>query len=399
MAQERSEDALVALAAQAFSPTYAPLPFIAHKGEGTLLWSKAGKRYIDFTCGIGVNALGHAHPAIVEAIANQASLLCHTSNMFLHENGLNMAEKISELAFFGQVFLTNSGTEAIEAAIKLVARYFANRDPKRTKLVSTLSSFHGRSLGSLRLTGQSSYHEGYASLVKPAQWIEFGNFAALEEAIDESTMALCLEPIQGNAGVRIAPPGYLQAARQICDRSGALLIFDEVQTGMGRTGRWFAHQHENVTPDILTLAKALGGGLPLGAILAPAHITKTFKIGSHGSTFGGNPVACAAGLAMIDFVEKNKLLEHTISQSKVINTKLKEIEKRRSKMIEFRQRGYMIGIESTIQAKDLRQRCYEKGLLVTTSGPTTIRILPPLNASIEHFDEAWEILEQALAAA
>ena len=392
-----SQKELLALAQDVMIPTYNPLPFIAERGEGSYLWSREGKRFLDFSSGIGVNALGHSHPEVVAAVHRQAQAVCHTSNMFFHEPYVRICEFLGNIAFEGQAFLTNSGTEATEAALKLACRHFHRIGQKRIHFVSTHGSFHGRSIGSLGLTGQPSYHEGYAPVVNEARWVPFGDLDAMKKAITEDTIAVMLEPIQGNAGVRIPEPGYLAGVRRLCDEKDVLLILDEVQTGIARTGRWFAYQHENIEPDILVLAKALGGGLPLGAVVAPKPIAAAFTVGSHGTTFGGNPVACAAGLATLSIIDRDKLSERVQHEGRELHVQLNTLKKKYDDIVAVRSKGFMIGIETTHLAKDLRAACLDRGLLVTTAGKSTIRLLPPLNTPRELLDQGLAIVEKSIA--
>jgi len=382
---------------QVITPTYAA-PIAAHRGESSVVVSVDGKKYLDFAGGIGVHAVGHSHPEVLQAIFEQSVRLCHTANGTLHEPYVHLCEELVRLSFGDKVFLTNSGTEAMEAALKLARRYHAKRGAARHVTVATHGSFHGRSLGALSITGQAAYRDGYEPLLPETRFVLFGDAEAAWEAItqDDKVGAVVVEPIQGNAGVVPAPPGYLQTLRDACDQSGALLIFDEIQTGLCRTGTFFAHQHDGIKPDIMTLAKALGGGLPLGAMVARADIADALSLGSHGSTFGGNPVACAAGLAVLKILERDGLAERATQKGERVIEALRDVQAQTSGITDVRGRGLMIGIELAVPATDARKRCLDAGLLVTAAGTHTIRLLPPLNTSEEQIDQAIAILSACL---
>lgn len=386
---------LLATARRVMAPCYAPPAFIPKRGEGALLWDHDDRRYLDFTSGIGVNALGHAHPEVVAAITSQAQRLLHTANILYHEGHIAMCERLVDMSFGHQVFLCNSGTEAMEAAIKAARRYFYIQGDRRAGLVATHGSFHGRSLGALSITGQPTYREGYAPMLPETQLVPFGDVAAMRAAVDRSTAAVVLEPIQGNSGVHVAPLGYLAAVRALCDEVGCLLVFDEIQTGIGRTGRWFGHEHDSVTPDIMTVAKALGGGLPLGAMVATEPVGAALTLGSHGTTFGGNPVACAAGLKTLEIIERDRLLEAADQRGQQLRTEIDALRLTHPTIQEVRGRGLMIGIELACDAKAIRDRCREDGLLVIST-KNVIRLLPPLIVSKAQVAEAVEILGRGI---
>src|SRR5580692_882155 len=297
--QERYQAALM--------PNYGTPPLALARGEGCRVWDADGREYTDMFAGIAVSSLGHAHPAITEAVSRQVATLAHTSNLFVHEGEVALAERLLSLlgATPGRVFFANSGTEANEAALKLVRRY---QGPDRPVFVAAENGFHGRTMGALALTGKSSIREPFGPFGITVRFVPYGDVAALQAATRDDTAAVFLEPALGEGGVVPPPPGYLQAARDACDASGALLVADEIQSGIGRTGQWFAHQGEGVTPDVLTLAKGLGGGLPIGACVGIGRCGSALGKGDHGSTFGGNPVACAAALAVLDTIERDGLL-------------------------------------------------------------------------------------------
>ncbi|MGH3281853.1 MAG: acetylornithine transaminase, partial [Trebonia sp.] len=288
---------------------YGVPPLAIDRGEGSHVWDADGNRYLDLIAGIAVCSLGHAHPAIIEAVTTQVQQVAHTSNLFVHEPGVLLAEKLRRLLHAdARVFFCNSGTEAIEAALKVVRRrHSANGRPV---MVAADHSFHGRTMGALAVTGKESIRAPFEPFGFDVRWVPYGDAAALVNAVDDQVAAVILEPTQGEGGVIPAPPGYLAAARRACDEAGALLVLDEIQSGIGRTGAWFAHQAEGVTPDVLTLAKGLGGGLPIGACIGFGEAGSALVPGDHGSTFGGNPVACAAALAVLDTIEKDELLKN-----------------------------------------------------------------------------------------
>jgi acetylornithine/succinyldiaminopimelate/putrescine aminotransferase len=307
-----------------------------------------------------------------------------------------MCRKLSELSFADRAFLTNSGTEAMEAALKLARRHFSVLDQDRTEFISTIGGFHGRSLGALSVTHNEKYRSGCGPLIPGVSHIPFNDAEALAEALSPRTAALVLEPIQGNSGVLLAAPGYLEAVRQLCDEAGCLLILDEIQTGVGRTGEWFAYQHTSIQPDILASAKALGGGLPLGAMLTTEVVAAGFEPGVHGSTFGGNPLACAAGLATLEVIEEEHLLQNTTGLGDYFADQLQRLCDQGAPIQEIRHQGLILGIELGSPAKPYQHACRRAGLLVTTAGGSALRVLPPLNTTADEIDQALTILERVL---
>ena len=349
------------------------------RGSGAEVWDVEGKRYLDFLSGIATNLLGHAHPAIVKAITAQASTLSHVSNFYSHEPGLALAEELIRLIGHpGKVFFCNSGAEANEAAFKL------SRLTGKTHVVAAVNAFHGRTMGALSLTGQPAKQDPFRPLPGDVQHVPFGDVAALEAAVTAQTAMIILEPIQGEAGVITAPSGYLAAARAIADKCGALLVFDEVQTGMGRTGLWFAHQHEGVLPDVITMAKGIGAGLPLGAMIALGSAAELFTGGAHGSTFGGNPICCAAGLAAIKVIEGDHLMDNVKARSEEITGELKN----HHAVSEVRGKGLLLGVRlKTANSSDVQQRLLEAGFLTNAAQVDTIRLAPPLIVSADQVAE------------
>jgi acetylornithine/N-succinyldiaminopimelate aminotransferase len=388
---------LLAAARAHLFPNYAPPPLVMVRGEGPHLFDAEGRRYIDFAAGLSVLALGHAHPALADAIAAQAHRLGHLSNVFSNDQTTRLALRLVGLGFGDRVFFCNSGAEANEAAIKLARRHFFVRGEPRTEVVAAQHSFHGRTLGALSATGQPRYHEGFGPLVPGFHHVPYGDVEALRRQVSSRTALVMLEPILGEGGVVLPPPGYLAEARRVCDGAGALLHFDEVQVGMGRTGRWFCHQHEAVTPDTLSLAKALGGGLPLGALLARDELAQALTPGTHASTFGGNPIACAAGLAYIDHVEANGLLARAGEVGERVLSRLRAAAPSLPRVREVRGRGCFVGVELDVPAAAYGTALRERGLLVAVVSENVVRLAPPLNVPWEVLDEALTILLQVLS--
>ena len=358
-------------------------------GKGSVVKDANGNTYLDFLAGIATNVLGHAHPAIVKSVSKQISTLGHVSNFYAHPNVLELAEKLQRLTGdkSARVFFCNSGAEANEAALKL------SRKTGKYKVVATQEAFHGRTMGALSLTGQPSKRNPFKPLIKGIKHVPFGDSAAMKRAISKKTAMVIVEPIMGEAGVIVPPSDYLKSLRQYCDDNGALLVFDCVQTGMGRTGDWFGYEYSGVKPDVITLAKGLGGGLPLGAMIALGSASKLFVAGDHGSTFGGNPVATAAALAVISSIEKEKILPHVDEVGEYLLTELALIEG----VTEVRGAGLLIGLTLNAPvAKALTKRCQELGALINAPGDSTIRLAPALNVSMKQAQKFVAIFSQAM---
>ncbi|MEI8215187.1 MAG: acetylornithine transaminase [Actinomycetota bacterium] len=358
-------------------------------GRGSVVTDSEGATYLDFLAGIATNVLGHAHPAIVKAVSTQVSTLGHVSNFYAHPNALELAEKLQKMTGDknARIFFCNSGAEANEAALKL------SRKTGKYKIVATKESFHGRTMGALSLTGQPSKRDPFKPLIKGVKHVPFGDSAAMKRAITKKTAMVIVEPIMGEAGVIVPPSDYLKNLRTYCDATGALLVFDCVQTGMGRTGDWFGYEYSGVKPDVITLAKGLGGGLPLGAMIALGSASTLFAAGDHGSTFGGNPIATAAALAVIKAIEKEKILAHVVKVSELLLAELALIPG----VTEVRGAGLLIGL--TIDkpvAKALTKRCQELGVLINAPGESTIRIAPALNVSLKQAEKFIGIFSQAV---
>jgi acetylornithine/N-succinyldiaminopimelate aminotransferase len=361
--------------ASAMMPTYGIPPVALVRGEGCLVWDADGRQYTDLIAGIAVSALGHAHPALTEAVSRQVGTIAHTSNLFLHETGITLAERLlALLGTDGRVFFTNSGTEANEAALKLVRRH---QGPGRRTIIAADNGFHGRTMGSLALTGKTSIRQPFGPFGVEVTFVPYGDPAALRAAVGPECAAVFLEPCQGEAGVVPAPDGYLRAAREACDAAGALLVIDEIQSGIGRTGAWFGHQADGATPDVLTLAKGLGGGLPVGACIGLGAAGAALGKGDHGSTFGGNPVACAAALAVLDTIESQGLL----ANAAVVGQQLADGLAGLSHPLLRGARGRGLWLAILLNgpvAGAVEAACRDAGYLVNAVQPDAIRLAPPL---------------------
>lgn len=347
------------------------------RGKGTVLTSSDGRKFLDFLGGIATSALGHAHPAIVSAVSDQISTLGHVSNFYMHPNVIDLAEKLKELTGdnSAKTFFCNSGAEANEAALKL------SRRTGRTKIVATVGAFHGRTMGALSLTGQPSKRDPFLPLLPGISHVPFGDLIAMSNRVNKQTAMVIVEPILGEAGVVVPPAGYLRGLREMCDRTGALLVIDCVQTGMGRTGVWFGYEKEGILPDVITLAKGLGGGLPLGAMIALGKAADLFVPGDHGSTFGGNPVCCASALATIKVIEEGNILADVIKRSILLKDSISEI----NGVKEVRGQGLLLGIVLKKNvATEVKQALEDAGVLVNAPAKDVIRIAPPLNVSLVH---------------
>jgi acetylornithine aminotransferase len=354
-----------------FQPNYGTPPISLVKGKGAIVYDADGKKYLDFLGGIATNLLGHAHPAIIKAVTKQISTLSHVSNFYMHPQVLQLAQSLQKMTGDknSKVFFCNSGAEANEAAIKL------SRLTGRTNIVAAHGAFHGRTMGAISLTGQPAKRDPFKPLLRKIKHVNYGDIAALRRAVTSKTAMVILEPIMGEAGVVVPPKGYLKAAREICDKTGALLVIDAVQTGMGRTGTWFGYENEEITPDVITIAKGLGGGLPLGAMIALGRSSNLFKPGDHGSTFGGNPVACAAANATINVIQSKGLLKSNVVLGNLLKSELTKI----SGISEVRGRGLLIGIVlKTANAKALAADLLNNGVLVNATSDEVIRIAPAL---------------------
>lgn len=375
-------------------PNYNRYPVCLVRGEGSHVWDAEGNRYLDFFPGWGCNLLGHCPEPVVRAVQEQVATLIHAPNTWYMEAQGLWAKALSERSFGGQAFFCNSGTEANEAAIKL-ARLHTPKE--RYKIITFEGGFHGRTLGATAATAQPKYHEGLGPLMAGFAYAPFGDLAAVEKLIDKETAAIMVEPIQGEGGVNLPPAGFLQGLRKLADAHDLLLIFDEVQTGCGRTGKWFAYQHYGVTPDIMTLAKAVCGGVAGGALLTTAKIAPSLRPGMHAATFGGNPLAARAGIAAIEMIENEGLLEHAVQISAVFRERLTEMQKRLEIIREVRVLGVMIGIELSIEGVPAVKACMERKLLINCTHNTVLRLLPAMNITEEQVHDGCDILAEVLA--
>jgi acetylornithine/N-succinyldiaminopimelate aminotransferase len=397
-----TQDDLVKAGQRLLLNNYRQAPVVLSRGEGCVLWDVEGRRYLDMTAGIAVCVLGHAHAGLAEAIATQARQLVHASNLYYLENQVLLAEALARRAFKGKVFFCNSGTEANEAALKIARRYqtVVQNRPQRTELVAFENSFHGRTMGALSVTGQAKYRNGFGPLVEPVRFLPFGDLAAARAAVTDKTCAVIVEPIQAEGGILLPPPGYLQELRRHCTDTGTVLIFDEVQTGSGRTGTFYAFENEGVVPDVVTLAKGLAGGVPIGAMLANEEVARGFEPGSHASTFGGNPLATAAALYVQHAIDQDGLLERCRDLGAHLGSALLRLaERRRPRTRGARGRGLLQGLVIEGDAAPIVARAREQGLLVSLAGGNVIRLAPALVVSRAEIDQAVEILDGAIATA
>jgi acetylornithine/N-succinyldiaminopimelate aminotransferase len=377
---------------------YRQQPVVLERGQGTRVWDADGKSYLDLLGGIATCALGHCHPKVVAALKEQAEKLWHTSNVFFNLPQIELAEKLVAASGLQRAFFCNSGAEANEALIKLVRRVQKDRGhPERFELICFDQSFHGRTLATVAATGQTKYQKGFEPLPTGFLHIPYGDFDAVQKAISPKTAGILVEPIQGEGGVRVAPPGFLRQLRQLCDQVGLVLLVDEIQTGMGRTGAMFAYQDEGILPDAISMAKALGNGIPIAAMLCREELAKSLPSGSHGSTFGGNLLAASAAnvavslifdRAMLDSVRKKG--EHFFKGARQLQSRLPD------RILDVRGKGLLIGVEVNDNAAGVVNRCREEGMLVNLAGEKTIRFAPPFIVTYEELDEGLHILERAL---
>ncbi|QRN78949.1 MAG: aspartate aminotransferase family protein [Nocardiopsis sp. BM-2018] len=380
-------------------PTYARAPLSFARGEGTWLIERDGRRFLDLTSGIGVNALGHAHPALVTALTEQAGRLWHTSNLFNIPAQEALAAALVEHTFADTVFFTNSGTEALELAVKMTRRHWhAAGDPARRTILAFEGAFHGRSMAAISAAGSAKLTEGFGPLLPGFRQLPFGDHEALEAAMDDAIAAVIVEPIQGEGGIRALPDACLKGLRAACDRTGALLIFDEVQCGMGRTGRLFAHEWAGVTPDIMMVAKGIGGGFPLGATLATARAAQAMTAGTHGTTYGGNPLACAVGVKVMEIIADPAFLADVARKGATLRQKLEGLAAAHPQVIsEVRGEGLMAGLKCAVSNTDLVSAARDQHLLTVPAADNVVRLLPPLTITEDELAEAVTRLDRAAA--
>ncbi|MEO5334031.1 MAG: aspartate aminotransferase family protein [Magnetococcus sp. YQC-5] len=377
--------------------TYGRNPTGFVRGAGTRLWDETGREYLDFLAGIGVNNLGHCPPKVTAAIQEQAGRLIHTSNLYRIPLQEQLAKRLTSTCFADQVFFCNSGAEANEAAIKLTRKTMRDRGhPERFEILTAKNSFHGRTLATLTATGQEKVQRGFDPLMPGFRYVPFNNPSAMEQAIRPETAGILVEPIQGESGVQIPDDGYLEALRAIADQQGLLLIFDEVQTGMGRTGQFWGHQWSAMTPDIMTVAKGLASGVPMGACLATASVAAAFSPGTHASTFGGNPLACAASLATLETLLDDGVLQQVTPKGAFLNNQLQILASGHKVIKAIRSRGLMAAVELNVHAEEVTAECLSRGLLLSCQMGTTLRMLPPLTISHEEIEQGMAILNGVL---
>ena len=376
--------------------TYKRFPIVLTRGLGVHVWDSDGHSYLDLVAGIAVCALGHAHPRVVAAIKEQAENLFHVSNLYHIAPQILLARLLVENSPLDKAFFCNSGAEANEAAIKLARKYASEHMKGRYELITMKDSFHGRTLATVTATAQERFHVGYAPLPEGFRYVPYNDLPALEAAVTESTCGVLVEPIQGESGVIIPAPGYLKGIRRICDEKGLLLIADEVQTGIGRTGTLFACEQEDVVPDMITLAKALGNGFPIGALLAKEKIAAVFVPGSHGSTFGGNPLACTAALATLETIFEEGILENCRKVGEYFRSGLAALSEKHPIIREVRGRGLILAVELTVPGAELVLKCMKKGILINCTNGNVLRFVPPLILTQQDVDKAVEVLDEVL---
>jgi acetylornithine/N-succinyldiaminopimelate aminotransferase len=380
-------------------PVYARVDLAFERGEGAWLIATDGERYLDFTSGVAVNALGHAHPHLVEAVTEQAKKVWHVSNLYRIPEAERLAGRLCAASFADAVFFANSGAEAMECAIKMARKYQSvSGKPERYRIITFEGAFHGRTLATLAAGGQKKYLEGFGPVVEGFDQVPFADLEATKRAIGPATGAILIEPIMGEGGVRVVPPEFLRALRRLCDEHGLLLVFDEVQTGVGRSGQLFAYQQSGVSPDIMALAKALGGGFPLGACLATAEAAKGMVAGTHGSTFGGNPLAMAAAGALLDVVLADGFLERVRRTALILKQKLAEIRDRHPAVIaEVRGEGLLVGLRAVVPSSQLVDELRAEKMITVAAGDNVVRLLPPLIVSEDEVAEAVRRIDRACA--
>ncbi len=393
-----NKEQIIAQDEQHYVPVFARYPIVLSHGEGPYVYDTEGKKYLDFLAGIAVNVLGHAHPKLVAAIAEQAGKIIHCSNLYYTEQQASLAAALTKLAGMDKVFFANSGAEANEGAIKLARKYGKTLSEDRVEIITAENSFHGRTYATLTATAQPKYQKGYEPLPGGFRYVPFNDLEALKNIVSEKTCAVMLEPIQGEGGINIPDAGYLQAVRQLCDDNGALLIFDEIQTGMGRTGNLFAFQTFDVKPDIVTVAKGLGGGVPVGAFLAAGKVADVFHAGDHGSTFGGNPLACAAANSVLAVIAEENLGANAAVMGEYMMAELRKLQSKYSQLIlDVRGKGLMIGVQISRPGREIVNRCLEEGYIINCTAGEVLRFVPPLNINKNHIDELIVNLDKVFA--
>jgi acetylornithine/N-succinyldiaminopimelate aminotransferase len=381
-----------------YLPVFARYKIVLDHGDGVYVYDTHGKKYLDYLGGIAVNVLGHAYPALVKAVAEQAGKMIHCSNLYYTQTQADAAAKLVKLSGLGKVFFGNSGAEANEGAIKLARKYAHQQDPEKSQIITALHSFHGRTIATLTATGQPHYHEGFGPLPGGFDYVPFNDIAALEKLMSDKTAAVMLEPIQGEGGVHVPDMDYLKKVRALCDKYQALLIFDEIQCGMGRSGKFFAYEQFGVQPDIVTLAKGLAGGVPIGAFIATDEAAAAFHAGDHGSTFGGNPLACAAANVVLDTIMEKHLLDNVNEVGGYLKGQLEKLQQKYPKLItEVRGMGLILGMQLTRPGREIVNDCLEYGLIINCTAGDVLRFVPPLIITRAHVDELCSVLDKVLA--
>ncbi len=394
-----SQKSWLARGKKVFMETYASFPVVLEQGNGSFVRDVNGKEYLDFCSGIAVNSLGHCNEDFVKAMSKQLATMAHCSNLYLNMPAIELAEKLLADSAFDRAFFCNSGAEAIEGSIKLSRKHAKETKGQYCSKILTMSnSFHGRTYGALSATAQTKYHNGYQPMVPEFETVEFNDFQSLSAWDSQSVAAVIVEPIQGEGGVHPVDLQFIKQVRELCTRENIVLIFDEIQCGVGRTGKFFAYEQLGVAPDIVAMAKGLGGGFPIGAILASEAIAKAFKPGDHGTTFGGNPLACTAALTCVSKIKEPAFLNSVTSHGEKLKTALLNLQKAGTSIKDIRGSGLMLGIEFDQPVKPIIAACMERGLLVVGAGEKVMRLLPPLTVSSQEIEQAVEILGSALAA-
>jgi acetylornithine/N-succinyldiaminopimelate aminotransferase len=393
--KKMTNEELIKNSQEVLAQNYGRLPVVLVKGQGCKVWDADGKEYLDFVAGIGVCNLGHCHPKVVAAIREQAGKLLHVSNLYHIEPQIELGRLLTKNSFADRVFFCNSGTEANEAAIKLARKYSQDHfGAGRFEVISLLKSFHGRTLGALSATGQEKFHKGFEPLMSGFRYVPQNDLEAMEGAISDSTCAILVEPIQAEGGVNMPAENYLQGLRRLCDKKKLLLIYDEVQVGLGRTGKLFAYEHYEAPPDIMTLAKGLAGGVPIGAMLAREEVAKSFTPGTHAATFGGNPLSSAAGVAAFRATLEDGILENCRESGAYFMKRLEGLKKKYSFIREVRGKGLMIGMEFSREAKGAVNECLKKGFLINCTSDTVMRFVPPLIITAGEIDRLIQALDE-----
>ncbi|MDM8142569.1 aspartate aminotransferase family protein [Megamonas hypermegale] len=380
-----------------YMPVFARYNIVLDHGDGPYLYDTNGKKYIDYLAGIAVNVVGHNYKPLVDAISRQAAKMIHCSNLYYTEVQVEAAEKLKKLSDMDKVFFGNSGAEANEGAIKLARKYATDIDPEKIQIISALHSFHGRTIATLTATGQDHYHHGFGPLPEGFDYVPFNDIEALEAKMSDKTCAVMLEAIQGEGGVHVPDEDYLPKVRALCDKYNAVLIFDEVQCGMGRTGTFFGCQQFGVKPDIVTLAKGLAGGVPIGAFLATDKVASAFHPGDHGSTFGGNPLACAAACVVLDALTKDNLMKNAVEVGAYLKEKFNAYKEKYPTLIkDVRGRGLILGMELSRPGREIANECLDYGAIINCTAGNVLRFVPPLNITKAHVDELIAILDKVL---